>query len=45
MTGLFPVIHVVKPPEKLRIGLKGSRVDGRDKPGHDGKGGLNGGIS
>jgi fatty-acyl-CoA synthase len=42
MTGLVPVIHVVKPPEKLRIGRKRSRVDGRDKPGHDGEGGLNG---
>jgi hypothetical protein len=41
MTGLVPVIHVVK-PETLRIGRKRSRVDGRDKPrdkpGHDGKG-------
>ena len=42
MTGLVPVIHVVKPPEKLRIGRKRSRVDGRDEPGHDGKGSLNG---
>jgi len=42
MTGLVPVIHVVKPPEKLRIGRNRSRVDGRDKPGHDGEGGLNG---
>jgi hypothetical protein len=31
MTGLVPVIHVVKPPEKLRIGRKRRRVDGRDK--------------
>jgi hypothetical protein len=37
MTGLVPVIHVVK-PETLRIGRKRSRVDGRDKPGHGGKG-------
>ncbi len=46
MTGLVPVIHVVKPPETLRIGRKRSRADGRDnprdKPGHDGKGSLNG---
>jgi hypothetical protein len=42
MTGLVPVIHVVKPPEKLRIGRNRSRVDGRDKPGQDGEGGLNG---
>ena len=40
MTGLVPVIHVVKPPETLRIGRKRRRVDGRDEPGHDGKGGL-----
>jgi hypothetical protein len=37
MTGLVQVIHVAKLPEKLRIGRKRSRVDGRDKPGHDGK--------
>jgi hypothetical protein len=50
MTGLVPVISadasafgdVVRPPEKLRIGRKRSRVDGRDKPGHDGEGSLNG---
>jgi hypothetical protein len=48
MTGLVPVIwpnasafgDVVKPPEKLRIGRKRRRVDGRDKPGHDGEGSL-----
>ena len=40
MTGLVPVIHVVKPPECFRIGRKRSGVDDRDKPGHDGKGGL-----
>jgi hypothetical protein len=45
MTGLFPVIYVVKLPEKLRIGRNRSRVDGRDKPGHDGEGGLNGTAS
>jgi hypothetical protein len=33
MTGLVPVIHVVEPPEKLRIGQNRSRVDGRDEPG------------
>jgi hypothetical protein len=33
---------VVKPPKKLRIGWKRSRVDGRDKPGNDGKGSLSG---
>jgi len=42
MTGLVPVIYVVKLPEKLRIGRNRSHVDGRDKPGHDGEGGLNG---
>jgi hypothetical protein len=41
MTGLVPVIHVVNPPEKLRISRKRSRVDGRDEPGHDGNGGSN----
>jgi hypothetical protein len=41
MTGLVPVIHVVKPPESLRIGRKRSRVDGRDEPGHDGEARLN----
>jgi hypothetical protein len=40
MTGLVPVIHVVKPPESFRIGRKRSGVDDRDKPGHDGKGSL-----
>jgi hypothetical protein len=39
MTGLVPVIPVVKLPGKLRIGRKPSRVDGRDEPGHDGEGG------
>jgi hypothetical protein len=33
---------VVRPPEKLRIGRKWSRVDGWDQPGHDGEGSLNG---
>ena len=33
MTGLVLVIHVVKSPEKLPIGRKRSRVDGRDEPG------------
>jgi hypothetical protein len=50
MTGLVPVIRpnasafgdVVKLPEKFRIGRKRRRVDGRDEPGHDGEGGLNG---
>jgi hypothetical protein len=42
MTGLVPVIHVVTPPEKLRIGRNRCRVVGRDKPGHDGEGSLNG---
>ena len=50
MTGLVPVISaerkrigdVVKLPEKLRIGRKRRRVDGRDEPGHDGNGSLNG---
>ena len=45
MTGLVPVIYVVKLPEKLRIGRNRSRVDGRDKPGHDGEGSLNGTAS
>jgi hypothetical protein len=36
MTGLVPVIHVVKLPEELRTGRKRSRVDGRDESGHDG---------
>jgi hypothetical protein len=50
ITGLVPVSQpnanafgdVVKPPEKLWIGRNRRRVDGRDKPRHDGKGGLNG---
>jgi len=40
MTGLVPVIHVVKLPESFRSGRRRRHVDGRDKPGHDGKGGL-----
>jgi len=44
MTGLVPVIHVVKPPEKLLIGRKRRRVDDRDEPGHDGEGSLNGAV-
>ena len=40
MTGLVPVIHVIMPPERLRRGQRRRHVDGRDKPGHDGKGGL-----
>ena len=40
MTGFVPVIHVVKLPESLQSGQKRRHVDGRDEPGHDGKGGL-----
>jgi hypothetical protein len=36
MTEFVPVIHVVKPPEKLRIGRNRSDAAGRDEPGHDG---------
>jgi hypothetical protein len=39
MAGLVPVIHVVKPPGRLRSAER-RRVDGRDKPGHDGTGGF-----
>jgi hypothetical protein len=31
MTGLVPVIHVVKPPESFGLAGNG-RVDGRDEP-------------
>jgi hypothetical protein len=37
MTGLVPVIHAVKLPEKFQMTRRRRRVDGRDKPGHDGK--------
>ncbi len=39
MTGLVPVIHVVQPPANPQMVWKRRHVDGRDKPGHDGKGG------
>ena len=37
MTGLVAVTHVVRPPDCPQIVRKGRHVDGRDKPGHDGK--------
>jgi hypothetical protein len=42
MTGLVLVIHVVRPPDCPQIVRKRRHVDGRDKPGHDGKGGTGG---
>ncbi len=39
MAGLVPAIHAVRPPEAMGAGRKPRRVDGRDKPGHDGEGG------
>ena len=39
MAGLVPAIHVVQSRRSLlwRAACKPNRVDGRDKPGHDGK--------
>ena len=37
MTGLVPVIHVGVAPEGLGWAGNWNRVDGRDKPGHDGE--------
>jgi hypothetical protein len=47
MAGLVPAIHVVQPPRssalrsgsatRLSAAREPNRVDGRDKPGHDGK--------
>jgi hypothetical protein len=50
MTGLVTVIRpnasafgdVVRPPDCPQIVRKRRHVDGRDKPGHDGKGGSGG---
>ena len=40
MTGLIPVIHVVQPPDTRETIERRRRVDGRDKPGHDGGRGV-----
>jgi hypothetical protein len=38
MAGLVPAIHAVPPRFLLNVATKRRRVDGRDKPGHDGVG-------
>jgi hypothetical protein len=40
MAGLVPAIQVASSPEALGIWRKRRRVDGGDKPGHDGNGGF-----
>ena len=38
MAGLVPAIHAVPPRFILNVSTRRRRVDGRDKPGHDGVG-------